>query len=34
MVPVGGGAAAAVGLEIMVLGEDDRIKTDYQFIEV
>jgi hypothetical protein len=34
MVPVGGGAAAAVGLEILVLGEDDRIKTDYQFIEV
>jgi hypothetical protein len=28
-----GGAAAAVGLEILVLGEDDRIKTDYQFIE-
>jgi len=34
MVPVGGGAAAAVGLEILVLGEDNRIKTDYQFIEV
>lgn len=34
MVPVGGGAAAAVGLEILVLGEDDRIKTDYQLIEV
>lgn len=34
MVPVGGGAAASVGLEILVLGEDDRIQTDYQFIEV
>ena len=34
MVPVGGGAAAAVGLEILVLDEDDRITTDYQFIEL
>jgi hypothetical protein len=33
MVPVAGGEAAATGLEILVLGEDGRITTDYQFIE-
>jgi hypothetical protein len=33
MVPTGGGEAAGAGLEILVLGEDGRIKTDYQFIE-
>ncbi len=33
MVPSGGGDVAGVGLEILVLDEDGRIKTDYQFIE-
>ncbi len=33
MVPSGGGEVAGVGLEILVLDEDGRIKTDYQFIE-
>jgi hypothetical protein len=33
MVPTGGGEPAGAGLEILVLGEDDRIRTDYQFIE-
>src|SRR5262249_53913113 len=33
MVPSDGGAAAGAGLEILVLDEDGRIKTDYQFIE-
>lgn len=33
MLPVGGGDPAGVGLEILVLGDDGRIKTDYQFIE-
>lgn len=33
MVPSGGGEAAAVGLEILVLGPDGRIEADYQFIE-
>jgi hypothetical protein len=33
MVPVGGGEVAAVGLEILVLDDDGRIRTDYQFIE-
>jgi hypothetical protein len=33
MVPTGGGAAAGAGLEILLLDEDGRIKTDYQFIE-
>ena len=33
MVPSDGGAVAGVGLEILVLDEDGRIKTDYQFIE-
>ena len=33
MVPIAGGEAAASGLEILVLGEDGRITTDYQFIE-
>ncbi|MEU4405410.1 hypothetical protein AB0F88_12845 [Streptosporangium sp. NPDC023963] len=33
MVPTGGGEPAGVGLEILVLGEDGRIRTDYQFIE-
>lgn len=33
MVPVGGGEAAGVGLEILVLDEDGRIKADYQFLE-
>ena len=33
MVPSGGGDAAAVGLEVLVLAEDGRIRTDHQFIE-
>ena len=33
MVPTSGGEAAGAGLEILILGEDGRIKTDYQFIE-
>lgn len=33
MVPSGGGEAVAVGLEILILGPDGRIETDYQFIE-
>jgi hypothetical protein len=33
MVPVGGGDVAGVGLEVLVLGTDGRIETDYQFIE-
>lgn len=33
MVPTGGGEPAGVGLEILVLDEEGRIKTDYQFLE-
>jgi hypothetical protein len=33
MAPAGGGAAAAVGLEILILSPDGRIEADYQFIE-
>jgi hypothetical protein len=33
MVPADGGEAAGTGLEILVLDEDGRIETDYQFIE-
>jgi hypothetical protein len=33
MVPAGGGAAAGVGLEILILDSDGRIGTAYQFIE-
>ncbi|MGC5009709.1 hypothetical protein ACLQ2R_02985 [Streptosporangium sp. DT93] len=33
MVPTGGGEPAGVGLEILVLDEDGRIRTDHQFIE-
>jgi hypothetical protein len=33
MVPTGGGEPAGAGLEILVLDEDGRINTDYQFIE-
>ena len=33
MVPAGGGAVVAVGLEILVLDGDGRIRIDYQFIE-
>lgn len=33
MVPTGGGEVAGIGLEILILDEDGRIKTDYQFIE-
>ena len=33
VVPSHGGEAAGAGLEILVLDEDGRIETDYQFIE-
>ena len=33
MVTTAAGEVAAVGLEILVLDEDDRIRVDYQFIE-
>ncbi len=33
MVPSGGGEVAGAGLEILVLDQDGRINTDYQFIE-
>jgi len=33
MAPAGGGDAVAVGLEILTLGADGRIVSDYQFIE-
>jgi hypothetical protein len=33
MVPAGGGEVAGVGLEILLLDENDRIRADYQFIE-
>jgi hypothetical protein len=33
MVPRAGGHAAGVGLEILMLGADGRIVSDYQFIE-
>ncbi|MGW2474553.1 hypothetical protein [Streptomyces sp. NPDC001665] len=33
MAPRGGGEAAGVGLEVLVLGPDGRIVNDYQFIE-
>ncbi|MFG3105592.1 hypothetical protein [Streptomyces tendae] len=33
MAPQDGGEAAGVGLEILVLGPDGRIVSDYQFIE-
>ena len=32
MVPAAGGPVAALGLEFLVLAEDGRIATDYQFI--
>ena len=33
MVPAGGGAAQAVGLELLLLDDEGRIRLDYQFIE-
>ena len=33
MVPAAGGDLAAVGLEILQLDDDDRIRVDHQFIE-
>jgi len=33
MISSRGGEVAGVGLEILILDEDGRIKTDYQFIE-
>jgi hypothetical protein len=33
MVRKSDGTVAAVGLGILVLGDDGRIRTDYQFIE-
>lgn len=33
MVPAAGGAAISVGFDFLVLGDDGRIRTGYQFIE-
>src|SRR4051812_27655871 len=33
MVPRDGGEAAAVGHQVLMLGEDGRIRSDYQFID-
>jgi hypothetical protein len=33
MVPAAGGEIAGVGLEILLLDQDERIRADYQFIE-
>jgi len=33
MVPRAGGDAAATGLQILLLDDDDRIRLDYQFLE-
>lgn len=33
MVPTNGGEVAGIGLEILILGTDGRIRIDYQFIE-
>jgi hypothetical protein len=33
MAPAAGGEAIAAGLEIVVVGDDGRIRLDYQFIE-
>jgi hypothetical protein len=34
MLPAAGGEVISVGLDFLVLGEDGRIRTGYQFIEV
>ncbi len=33
MVPAAGSAAAAVGFDFLVLGDDGRIRLDYQFLD-
>lgn len=33
MVPAAGGAVAAVGFDFLVLGNDGRIRLDYQFLD-
>ena len=33
MVPAAGGTAISIGFDFLVLGEDGRIRTGYQFIE-
>lgn len=33
MVPAGGGEALAIGIDLLLLAPDGRIRTDYQFIE-
>jgi len=33
MVPAGGGEVAAVGFEFLLLGDDGRIRLDYQFLD-
>jgi hypothetical protein len=33
MVPAAGGAAAAIGFDFLVLGDDGRIRLDYQFLD-
>lgn len=34
MVPAGGGAAATVGVDFLILNDDGRIRVDYQFVEI
>ena len=33
MVPVAGGAAAAIGRDVLLLDDDGRIRVDYQYVE-
>jgi hypothetical protein len=33
MVPAGGGEALAVGIDLLLLAPDGRIRADYQFVE-
>jgi hypothetical protein len=33
MVPAGGGEALAIGIDLLLLAPDGRIRTDYQFVE-
>ncbi|HZR51685.1 MAG TPA: hypothetical protein VFB06_19490 [Streptosporangiaceae bacterium] len=33
MIPAGGGDPAGIGVEVLILDEDGRIRTDYQFVE-
>ena len=33
MIPSGGGDPAGIGVEVLILDQDGRIRTDYQFVE-